>query len=164
MSQIAASWAGQEPKHVRIPLPDIRSALLFLLSHEHVIAVIGKKVLVYELLNFRLIHSLECHSPVISLDVYKDALVTGSEDHIIRIWDLISGECIHILAKDAYFLSIVKPELVEVEEDGTFAEEKWSRMPLLVTSSPYDSILRIWKLPGLSESGNKADVNVSKRV
>ena len=43
-------------------------------------------------------------------------------------------------------LSIVKPELIAVENDGVVTKEKWPKQPLIVTGSR-DHSLRVWNLP-----------------
>ena len=59
---------------------------------------------------------------------------------------------VNVLMSSAIFrapvrcLSIVKPELIDVERDGVVTQEKWSKRPLMVTGSR-DHSPRVWALP-----------------
>lgn len=162
MSQHATTWTSQEPKHISIYLPDEFSSSDYevmpvqegpgsclMLSRNHISAAAGPTILVYSLLDGRLIHSLVGHEkPVIwFLAVYQDILVTSSTDRTVRFWDLVSGQCLHVSEEPALVACIVKPELVEVERSGAFTREKWPQKPLIVTSIFFRSILRITRLP-----------------
>ncbi|KAF8900888.1 WD40-repeat-containing domain protein, partial [Gymnopilus junonius] len=147
---MSTTRVSDDLKHIRIPLDDIGldDTLRFALSPDYIIATVEKKILVYSSLDFRLIRSLECgKGRITGVDVYQNVLVTCLIDRSIHIWDLRSGKCLHTLTGYIPSFFIVKPELVEVEENSILAKEKWPRKPLIVTSSPLKSwVNSIWSL------------------
>jgi len=95
--------------------------------------------------------SLQGHEGgVWALAAGKDFLVSGSTDRTVRIWDINTGKCTHIFGGHTgtvRCLTIVKPELVDVEQEGGgVVKEKWPRRPLIVSGSR-DHSLRVWTLP-----------------
>ncbi|KAF8183153.1 WD40 repeat-like protein, partial [Pholiota molesta] len=78
-----------------------------------------------------LLHSLQGHE--------GDTLVSGSTDQTVRIWDLSTGRCTHVFdghRSTVRCISIVKPEIIDVERNGVNTKEK----------KP-NSSLRVWALP-----------------
>lgn len=161
---VSSCWEGQEPKHISIPLHDhipkestLQSSFVGLF-HSHIITGAGAKILVYSL-DGRFIHSLEGHQePILAVDVYQDTLVSSSTDKTVRIWNLIDGECLRIFTGtgDAFFACIAKPELVEIEQNGTFTKESRPKKPLIVMSDFLGSTLRILRLPYSGVHGSMA--------
>ena len=77
-----------------------------------------------------LVCSLEGHGGVWALAACKDTLVSGSTDRTVRIWDLATGKCTRVFGghtSTVRCLSIVKPELIDVERDGVVTPEKWPK-------------------------------------
>ncbi|KAG6828103.1 hypothetical protein H0H92_009188 [Tricholoma furcatifolium] len=98
-----------------------------------------------------LVRSLRGHEGgVWALAASKDILVSGSTDRTVRIWDLTTGRCTHVFGghtSTVRCLAIVKPEWVDVEQEGGgFAKERWPKRALIVTGSR-DHSLRVWTLP-----------------
>ncbi|KAF8902584.1 WD40-repeat-containing domain protein [Gymnopilus junonius] len=171
MSSASSSWNGQEFRlHISIDMPPSSDpneppfgwlGQGVALTRNHAIVVATKTILVYSLLSGRLIHSLKGHTSVVErLAVYRDTLVSASHNSPIRVWDLASGRCLRTLSfGGAYFLSIVKPELVEVEQKHTLVKERWPKDPLVVASIFDGDTFRVWKLEYSGRDGSKANLD-----
>lgn len=169
-----AQWDGSTvPKHISFPIAhgsEIVTCLM--LSHGRIIAAFDDHFIrVYSPVTGELIRTLQGHEGgVWAMGVYKDTVVTGSTDRTVRIWDLATGMCTHVFGghtSTVRCLAIVKPEIVDVDQNGNVVQEKWPKRPLIVTGSR-DHSLRVWTLPrpgkaeGSCLSVNGAEVNHSE--
>ncbi|KAF9445551.1 WD40 repeat-like protein [Macrolepiota fuliginosa MF-IS2] len=83
----------------------------------------------------------------------RNTLVTGSTDRTVRIWNLSTGVCTHVLRgheATVRCLGIARPE---VSDDG---KEKQPGRPLIVSGSR-DGTLRVWTLPKPGEESNRLE-------
>jgi len=76
-----------------------------------------------------------------------DILVSGSTDCSVRVWDIPSGQCLHIFlghTATVRCLLMLKPALKSNHTNT--AQTVMSKEPLFITGSR-DATLRVWKLP-----------------
>ncbi|KAF5369167.1 hypothetical protein D9615_009988 [Tricholomella constricta] len=146
-------WVNnREPKHVSFPAHGSSVVTCLIFSHGRIISASDDhSIHIYSPATGELISKLEGHDGgVWALAASKDILVSGSTDRTVRIWDLATGRCTHVFGghtSTVRCLSIVKPEWVDVEQEGGgFVKERWPKRPLIVTGSR-DHSLRVWTLP-----------------
>lgn len=146
-------WVNnQNPKHISFPAHGRAVVTCLIFSHGRIISASDDhSIHVYSPKTGEQLLSLDGHEGgVWALAATKDTLVSGSTDRTVRIWDLSSGRCTHVFGghtSTVRCLSIVKPEWIDVEnEGGTITREKWPKRPLIVTGSR-DHSLRVWTLP-----------------
>ncbi|KAG6836871.1 hypothetical protein H0H93_001931 [Arthromyces matolae] len=141
-----------EPKHVSFPAHGSSVVTCLIFSHGRIISASDDhSIHIYSPSTGELVRSLRGHEGgVWALAASKDILVSGSTDRTVRIWDLATGRCTHVFGghtSTVRCLAIVKPEWVDVEQEGGgFKKEKWPKRALIVTGSR-DHTLRVWTLP-----------------
>ena len=144
------------PKYYSFPVHGDSAVTRLISSHgRFIVSTYRGSINVYSPNTCRLTMSLDGHKlPTFALSATKDILVSGSNDHTIRIWDLNTGRCTHTFGghtSTVDCLTIVKPEWVEVTGvDGVIRREKWPKRTMIVTGSE-DNTLRVWLLPRLGE-------------
>ncbi|KAG6908578.1 hypothetical protein DXG01_004064 [Tephrocybe rancida] len=149
-----------EPKHVSFPAHGSSVVTCLIFSHGRIISASDDhSIHVYSPSTGELVRSLRGHEGgVWALAASKDILVSGSTDRTVRIWDLATGRCTHVFGghtSTVRCLAIVKPEWVDVEQEGGgFAKERWPKRALIVTGSR-DHTLRVWTLPRPGEGEYK---------
>lgn len=162
-------WVNNpEPKHISFPAHGSSVVTCLIFSHGRIISASDDhSIHVYSPVTGELLRSLQGHDGgVWALAACKDTLVSGSTDRTVRLWDLSTGRCTHVFGghtSTVRCLSIVKPEVIDVEKDGVITREKWPKRPLIVTGSR-DHSLRVWTLPHPGEEefrcfGHDADDN-----
>ena len=145
-------WVNNpDPKHVSFPAHGSSVVTCLIFSHGRIISASDDhSIHVYSPITGELLRSLQGHDGgVWALAACKDTLVSGSTDRTVRIWDLSTGRCTHVFGghtSTVRCLSIVKPEMVDVERNGVVTKERWPKRPLIVTGSR-DHSLRVWTLP-----------------
>ncbi|KAG6873781.1 hypothetical protein C0995_011006 [Termitomyces sp. Mi166 len=140
-----------EPKHISFPAHGSSVVTCLIFSHGRIISASDDHSIHIYAPTGELVRSLCGHEGgVWALAASKDILVSGSTDRTVRIWDLATGRCTHVFGghtSTVRCLAIVKPELVDVEQEGgTFRKERWPKRALIVTGSR-DHTLRVWTLP-----------------
>ncbi|KAH0583484.1 hypothetical protein H2248_009112 [Termitomyces sp. 'cryptogamus'] len=141
-----------EPKHISVPAHGSSVVTCLIFSHGRIISASDDhSIHIYSPSTGDLVRSLRGHEGgVWALAASKDILVSGSTDRTVRIWDLETGKCTHVFGghtSTVRCLAIVKPEWVDVEQEGGgFTKEKWPKRALIVTGSR-DHTLRVWTLP-----------------
>jgi F-box and WD-40 domain protein CDC4 len=140
-----------EPKHISFPVHGSSVITCLVFSHGRIISASDDHAInVYSPVTGELLHSLQGHEGGIwALATSKDTLVSGSTDQTVRIWDLSTGRCTHVFdghRSTVRCISIVQPEMIDVERNGVNTKEKWPKQPLIVTGSR-NSSLRVWALP-----------------
>ncbi|KAJ3485185.1 hypothetical protein NLJ89_g11918 [Agrocybe chaxingu] len=150
-------WVNNpDPKHISFPAHGSSVVTCLIFSHGRIISASDDhSIHVYSPVTGELLRSLQGHEGgVWALAACQDTLVSGSTDRTVRIWDLATGRCTHVFGghtSTVRCLSIVKPELIDVERDGVIVKEKWPKRPLIVTGSR-DHSLRVWTLPRPGEA------------
>ncbi|RDB22311.1 Cell division control protein 4 [Hypsizygus marmoreus] len=146
-------WVSNpDPKHVHFPAHGNSVVTCLIFSHGRIISASDDhSIHIYSPTSGELIRSLHGHEGgVWALAASKDILVSGSTDRTVRIWDLATGRCTHVFGghtSTVRCLAIVKPEWVDVEQEGGgVVKERWPKRPLIVTGSR-DHSLRVWTLP-----------------
>ncbi|KAG6852810.1 hypothetical protein C0991_009007 [Blastosporella zonata] len=145
-----------EPRHVSFPAHGSSVVTCLIFSHGRIISASDDhSIHIYSPSTGELVRSLHGHEGgVWALAASKDILVSGSTDRTVRIWDLTNGRCTHVFGghtSTVRCLAIVKPEWVDVEQEGGgFVKERWPKRTLIVTGSR-DHTLRIWTLPRSSD-------------
>lgn len=145
-------WVNNpEPKHISFPAHGSSVVTCLIFSHGRIISASDDhSIHVYSPVTGELLRSLQGHDGgVWALAACKDTLVSGSTDRTVRLWDLSTGRCTHVFGghtSTVRCLSIVKPEMIDVERNGVITKEKWPKRPLIVTGSR-DHSLRVWTLP-----------------
>ncbi|KAF8891372.1 WD40-repeat-containing domain protein [Infundibulicybe gibba] len=149
-------WVNNpEPKHISFPAHGTSVVTCLIFSHGRIISASDDhSIHVYSPITGELLRSLEGHQGgVWALAASKNTLVSGSTDRTVRIWNLETGKCTHVFGghtSTVRCLSIVKPEMVDVEHNGVITKEEWPKRPLIVTGSR-DHSLRVWTLPRAGE-------------
>ncbi|GLB34601.1 putative WD40 repeat-like protein [Lyophyllum shimeji] len=150
-------WVSKrEPKHVSFPAHGSSVVTCLIFSHGRIISASDDhSIHIYCPTTGELVRSLHGHDGgVWALAASKDILVSGSTDRTVRIWDLATGRCTHVFGghtSTVRCLAIVKPEWVDVEQEGgVIVKERWPKRPLIVTGSR-DHSLRVWTLPRQGE-------------
>ncbi|KAF9479274.1 YVTN repeat-like/Quino protein amine dehydrogenase [Pholiota conissans] len=145
-------WVNNpEPKHISFPAHGSSVVTCLIFSHGRIISASDDhSIHVYSPVTGEPLLKLEGHDGgVWALAACKDTLVSGSTDRTVRLWDLSTGKCTHVFGghtSTVRCLSIVKPEMIDVENNGVITKEKWPKRPLIVTGSR-DHSLRVWTLP-----------------
>lgn len=143
---------NQNPKHLAFPAHGHAVVTCLIFSKGRIISASDDhSIHVYSPVTGELLKSLDGHEGgVWALAATKNMLVSGSTDRTVRIWDLNTGRCTHVFGghtSTVRCLAIVKPEWIDVEnEGGIITREKWPKRPLIVTGSR-DHSLRVWTLP-----------------
>ncbi|KAF9818666.1 hypothetical protein IEO21_02646 [Rhodonia placenta] len=143
---------NQNPKRITFPAHGRSVVTCLIFSHGRIISASDDhSIHVYSPVTGELLRSLDGHEGgVWALAATKNTLVSGSTDRTVRIWDLTTGRCTHVFGghtSTVRCLAIVKPEWIDVEnEGGVITREKWPKRPLIVTGSR-DHSLRVWTLP-----------------
>lgn len=144
--------SNQDPKHLTFPAHGHSVVTCLIFSRGRIISASDDhSIHVYSPVTGELLKSLDGHEGgVWALAATKNMLVSGSTDRTVRIWDLTTGRCTHVFGghtSTVRCLAIVKPEWIDVEnEGGVITREKWPKRPLIVTGSR-DHSLRVWTLP-----------------
>ncbi|KAJ3552805.1 hypothetical protein NM688_g3964 [Phlebia brevispora] len=144
--------SNQEPHHISFAAHGRSVVTCLIFSHGRIISASDDhSIHVYSPVTGTLVRSLDGHEGgVWALAATKNTLVSGSTDRTVRIWDLTTGRCTHVFGghtSTVRCLAIVKPEFIDVEnEGGVITREKWPKRPLIVTGSR-DHSLRVWTLP-----------------
>ncbi|KAH9917452.1 WD40-repeat-containing domain protein [Fomitopsis serialis] len=136
---------NQNPKRITFPAHGRSVVTCLIFSHGRIISASDDhSIHVYSPATGELLRSLDGHEGgVWALAATKNTLVSGSTDRTVRIWNLETG-AVRITVR---CLAIVKPEMIDVEnEGGVITREKWPKRPLIVTGSR-DHSLRVWTLP-----------------
>lgn len=147
---------NQTPKHITFSAHGRSVVTCLIFSRGRIISASDDhSIHVYSPDDGRLLRSLDGHEGgVWALAATNNTLVSGSTDRTVRIWDLSTGRCTHVFGghtSTVRCLAIVKPEWVDVEnEGGIITREKWPKRPLIVTGSR-DHSLRVWALPKAGE-------------
>ncbi|KAL4244811.1 putative E3 ubiquitin ligase complex SCF subunit sconB [Abortiporus biennis] len=142
---------NQEPKHIQFPAHGRSVVTCLIFSRGRIISASDDHSIHVYSTSGKLLLSLDGHEGgVWALAATKNTLVSGSTDRTVRIWDLETGRCTHVFGghtSTVRCLAIVKPEWIDVEnEGGIITREKWPKRPLIVTGSR-DHSLRVWTLP-----------------
>ena len=75
----------------------------------------------------------------------EDHLVSGSEDATIRLWDLISGDVIHVIPQDTGISCLVASKLKGQEDDVVLFGDRDGKMSYLDMQTLTVSLL-FWHL------------------
>ena len=120
MSRSDLNTGLETQKIVSIPLAGIPQSsfeTLVKFSKTYLVAAVWFNVLVYSLPDFRLIHTLKSpRTRFSSLEVHDSTLITASYDATVRIWDLITGNCVQVL--DGQFLRVLLPQSTMESRDA----------------------------------------------
>ena len=89
-------WIVPIPDHMR---GEARAGLSYSDDGKSLLVAIGRHLMVWDPIFRKSIHLLEHPATIHSIDVSPDGrcIVTGSEDHRLRVWDASSGSCIREL-------------------------------------------------------------------
>lgn len=142
-------WFEEEPRRISFPGHSNSAVTCLEFDRNRIIEASDDTTInVYSMHRGRKQFSLSGHEGGIwSLAYLGDALISGSTDRTVRIWDLVTERCSHIFighTSTVRCLQVVTPVNVNPDSDGP---PVWEPPYPLVISGSRDSTLRIWKLP-----------------